>query len=178
MEAHASAALLFALRAHGAAAACGLRVRAGIHAGAVTSGLIGRLRARFCLFGDTVNVASRLESTGSPGAVQLSSATWELTRLPEELATRRTMRVKGKAEEMDVVLVDAGSPQAAEVMRRLEEAADAAQLQQQQQRRHQRPSIDDVGAAEGDGPTAARASAAEDAACAADYDAADAALAS
>ena len=51
LEAHASAALLFALHAHGAAAAAGLRVRAGVSAGPVTSGLVGRLRARFCIFG-------------------------------------------------------------------------------------------------------------------------------
>ena len=48
---HAAAATLFALRAHAAAAACGLRVRAGVHSGPCSSGLIGRLRARFCLFG-------------------------------------------------------------------------------------------------------------------------------
>ena len=39
---HAAAAALFALRAHAAAAACGLRVRAGVHSGPVTSGLVGR----------------------------------------------------------------------------------------------------------------------------------------
>ena len=48
---HAAAALAFGLRAHGAARACGLRVRVGVHSGPVTSGLVGRVRARFCLFG-------------------------------------------------------------------------------------------------------------------------------
>jgi class 3 adenylate cyclase len=120
IEAHASAALLFALRAHGAAAACGLRVRAGIHSGPVTSGLIGRLRARFCLFGDTVNTASRMESGGAPGCVQCSAATWALTRLPRSLADTRWLRVKGKAEEMEAMLIDAASQQAAHVIRLLD----------------------------------------------------------
>ena len=51
LEAHASAVLLFALHAHGAATAAGLRVRAGVSSGPATSGLVGRLRARFCIFG-------------------------------------------------------------------------------------------------------------------------------
>ena len=122
LEAHASAALLFALHANGAAAAAGLRVRAGVSSGPVTSGLVGRLRARFCLFGDTVNVASRMESAGSPGVVQLTRAAWDLTGLPVSLAEQRTLRVKGKAEEMEVVVVDTASEKAAAIMSRLQEA--------------------------------------------------------
>jgi hypothetical protein len=125
-EAHASAALLFALHAHAAAAACELRVRAGIHSGPVTSGLIGRLRARFCLFGDTVNVASRMESTGVAGSVQLTRAAWDLTRLSDELATSRMLRVKGKAEEMEVLVVDAASCQATDILRCLQGVEAAA----------------------------------------------------
>ena len=123
LESHASAALLFALHANGAAAAAGLRVRAGISSGPVTSGLVGRLRARFCLFGDTVNVASRMESAGSPGVVQLTRTAWDLTGLPVSLAEQRTLRVKGKAEEIDVVLVDtADHARSADIMSRLQEA--------------------------------------------------------
>ena len=54
---HAAAALAFGLRAHGAARACGLRVRVGVHSGPVTSGLVGRVRARFCLFGGACRCA-------------------------------------------------------------------------------------------------------------------------
>jgi class 3 adenylate cyclase len=112
---HAAAALLFALRAHDAARACGLRVRVGVHAGPVTSGLIGRLRARFCLFGDTVNTASRLEASGASGCVHASRAVWRLAGLPEEaLPEARRVLLKGKAEGLDACLLDAASPAADE----------------------------------------------------------------
>ena len=110
---HAAAAALFALRAHSAAAECGLAVRAGVHSGPVTSGLIGRLRARFCLFGDTVNTASRLEAAGVPGCVQLSRSSWRLAGLPDELCPHeRRLQLKGKAGALDACLLHAASREA------------------------------------------------------------------
>ena len=110
---HAAAATLFALRVHAAAGACGLHVRAGVHSGPCSSGLVGRLRARFCLFGDTVNTASRLESQGVPGCVQLSRSTWRLAGLPDALSPEeRRVQLKGKAGALDACLLDAGSPEA------------------------------------------------------------------
>jgi len=52
-----------------------LSIRVGLHSGAVTAGVLRGERARFQLFGDTVNTAARMESNGVPGKIQASQAT-------------------------------------------------------------------------------------------------------
>ena len=55
-----------------------LKLRCGLHSGPVTAGVLRGQRSRFEIFGNTVNNASRMESTGIPTRIQLSQETTDL----------------------------------------------------------------------------------------------------
>jgi adenylate cyclase len=78
--------------------------RIGINSGSMIGGVIGRRKFVYDVWGDAVNIASRMESHGLGGAVQITQTTYELIKEEFVCEPRGTVNVKGKGE-MEVWLV-------------------------------------------------------------------------
>ena len=74
-----------------------LRLRIGVHSGPVVGGVIGSRKLAFDLWGDTVNVASRLEGLSKPGRVMVSEATWALVRDEFDCEAQAVSELRGHA---------------------------------------------------------------------------------
>jgi class 3 adenylate cyclase len=83
-----------------------LKVRIGIHSGPVVGGVIGELRVAYDYWGDTMNIASRIQQAAAPNALAVSRQTYHLTRHAQSYAPPRIVLLKGigEVEVFDAVL--------------------------------------------------------------------------
>ena len=81
-----------------------LAVRIGIDTGPVVAGVIGTSRFSYDLWGDTVNTASRMESHGVPGCIQVTARTYQRLRDYYRFERRGPIQVKGKGDIVTYLL--------------------------------------------------------------------------
>jgi class 3 adenylate cyclase len=98
---------------HAAARRNGIRFRIGMHAGPVVAGVIGTKKFIYDVWGDTVNVASRMESTGEPGRIQVTGAVQSRLRDRFHLVERGVVDIKGKGPMTTYFLVGEAAAESA-----------------------------------------------------------------
>jgi len=73
-------------------------LRVGVHSGPVVTGVVGKRKYAFDVWGDTVNIASRMEGAGEAGRVNVSAYTYDLIRTEFECEYRGKVDAKGKGQ--------------------------------------------------------------------------------
>jgi class 3 adenylate cyclase len=72
------------------------KMRIGIHSGPIVAGVVGKKKFAYDLFGDTINTASRIETSGEPGRINISASTYELIKDEIICIPRGKIPAKGK----------------------------------------------------------------------------------
>ncbi len=80
------------------------RIRIGIHTGPVIAGIIGKHKFNYDLWGETVNIASRMESHGIPDCIQISETTYQHIKNKFIFSRRGPIYIKGKGEMVTYLL--------------------------------------------------------------------------
>lgn len=91
----------------------GWRIRIGLHTGPLVAGVVGMEKFAYDVWGDTVNIASRIESAGVPGEINISTATFERVQAFFVCEPRGRILAKGKGE-LDMYLLKSIRPDLSE----------------------------------------------------------------
>lgn len=90
--------MLDAVRRYRERTGIGIRLRIGLNSGPVIAGIIGRKKFIYDLWGDAVNIASRMESHGEPDTIQVSAGTREALKNTHEFEPLGDIEIKGKGQ--------------------------------------------------------------------------------
>ena len=82
-----------------------IEIRIGVHSGVVVAGIVGVKKFAYDIWGDTVNIASRMEKSSEPGKVNISGATYELVKDNFNCSYRGKILAKNKGE-IDMYFVE------------------------------------------------------------------------
>ena len=74
------------------------QIRIGLHSGSVIAGIVGNRKFAYDIWGDTVNMASRMESSGEPGKINISGSTYEHVKKEFDCTYRGKIKAKNKGE--------------------------------------------------------------------------------